>query len=224
MVIDEAPDGNEALQKVRAFQPDLVFMDIRLPGETGLVITKKIREYDSKIIIIILTSYDFPEYRQAANEYGANHFLSKHTATGSEVLELVESILSDQGGAKMTQRLQVYKCEVCGNIVEVFHEGEGELVCCKQPMKLLVENTVDAAKEKHVPMVEKTEEGIKVKVGSIAHPMEEKHYIEWIEIIADGKAYRQFLKPGDAPEATFNVDVKQVTAREFCNLHGLWKA
>jgi superoxide reductase len=123
----------------------------------------------------------------------------------------------------MTQRLQVYKCEVCGNIVEVLHEGEGELVCCKQPMKLLVENTVDAAKEKHVPVVEKTAEGIKVKVGSVAHPMEEKHYIEWIEIIADGKAYRQFLKPGDVPEATFNIAAEQVTAREYCNLHGLWK-
>ena len=123
----------------------------------------------------------------------------------------------------MTERLQVYKCEVCGNIVEVLHEGEGELVCCKQPMKLLVENTVDAAKEKHVPVVEKTAEGIKVKVGSVAHPMEEKHYIEWIEVIADGKAYRQFLKPGDTPEATFNIAAEQVTAREYCNLHGLWK-
>ena len=123
----------------------------------------------------------------------------------------------------MTERLQVYKCEVCGNIVEVLHEGEGELVCCKQPMKLLVENTVDAAKEKHVPVVEKTADGIKVKVGSVAHPMEEKHYIEWIEVIADGKAYRQFLNPGDAPEATFNIAAEQVTAREYCNLHGLWK-
>jgi superoxide reductase len=82
---------------------------------------------------------------------------------------------------------------------------------------------VDAAKEKHVPVVEKTAEGIKVKVGSVAHPMEEKHYIEWIEIIADGKAYRQFLKPGDAPAATFNIAAEQVTAREYCNLHGLWK-
>jgi len=123
----------------------------------------------------------------------------------------------------MTERLQVYKCEVCGNIVEVLHEGKGELVCCKQPMKLLVENTVDAAREKHVPVVEKTAEGIKVKVGSVAHPMEEKHYIEWIEVIADGKAYRQFLKPGDVPEATFNIAAEQVTAREYCNLHGLWK-
>lgn len=124
----------------------------------------------------------------------------------------------------MTERLQIFKCEVCGNIVEVIHEGKGELVCCKQPMKLFVENTVDAAKEKHVPVVEKTAGGVKVTVGSVAHPMEEKHYIEWIEIIADGKAYRQFLNPGDAPEATFAISAEQVTAREYCNLHGLWKA
>jgi len=124
----------------------------------------------------------------------------------------------------MTERLQVYKCEVCGNIVEVLHAGKGELVCCKQPMKLFVENTVDAAKEKHVPVVEKTADGIKVTVGSVPHPMEEKHYIEWIEIIADGKAYHQFLNPGDVPEATFNITAESVTAREHCNLHGLWKA
>jgi len=124
---------------------------------------------------------------------------------------------------EMTQRLQIYKCEICGNIVEVLHEGKGELVCCGQPMKLFVENTVDAAKEKHVPVVEKTDKGVKVTVGSIPHPMEEKHYIEWIEIIADGKAYRQFLKPGDAPEAVFDINGDKVTAREYCNLHGLWR-
>jgi superoxide reductase len=124
----------------------------------------------------------------------------------------------------MTARLQIYKCEVCGNIVEVLHEGKGELVCCGQPMKLLVENTVDAAKEKHVPAIEKTASGVTVKVGSVAHPMEEKHYIEWIEIIADGKAYRQFLKPGDAPEAVFEIKANKIEAREHCNLHGLWKA
>lgn len=123
----------------------------------------------------------------------------------------------------MTERLQVYKCEICGNIVEVLHEGQGELVCCGQPMMLLVEGAVDAAKEKHVPVVEKTAGGIKVKVGSAPHPMEEKHYIEWIEVVADGKAYRQFLKPGGAPEATFNIEAGQITAREYCNIHGLWK-
>ena len=123
----------------------------------------------------------------------------------------------------MAERLEIYKCEVCGNIVEVLHGGDGELVCCGQPMSRLVENTVDAAKEKHVPVIEKVEGGVKVKVGDVAHPMEEKHYIEWVEIIADGKAYRQFLNPGEAPEATFNVEAGQITAREYCNLHGLWK-
>lgn len=123
----------------------------------------------------------------------------------------------------MTQRLQIYKCEICGNIVEVVHAGQGELVCCGQPMKLLVENTVDASKEKHVPVIEKTGDGVKVKIGSVAHPMEEKHYIEWIELIADGSACRQFLKPGDKPEAFFKIVGKEVTAREYCNLHGLWK-
>jgi len=124
----------------------------------------------------------------------------------------------------MAEKLQVYKCELCGNIVEVLHGGKGELVCCGKPMVLMTENTVDAAKEKHVPVVEISGGTVKVKVGDVAHPMEDKHWIEWIEIIADGKAYRQFLNPGDAPEATFNVDAAQVTAREYCNLHGLWKA
>ena len=124
----------------------------------------------------------------------------------------------------MAERLQVYKCELCGNIVEVLHGGVGELVCCGQPMTLLTENTVDASKEKHVPVIEKVSGGYKVKVGAVAHPMEEKHHIEWIELIAGDKAYRQFLKVGDAPEAFFAVDAAQVSAREFCNLHGLWKA
>ena len=123
----------------------------------------------------------------------------------------------------MAERLEIYKCETCGNIVEVLHGGEGELVCCGKPMNLLVENTVDAAKEKHVPVIEKVEGGVKVKVGEVAHPMEDKHWIEWIEIIADGKAYRQFLNPGETPEAIFNVEAEQVTAREYCNIHGLWK-
>jgi superoxide reductase len=124
----------------------------------------------------------------------------------------------------MAEKLQVYKCEVCGNIVEVLHGGVGELVCCGQPMTLQTENTVDAAKEKHVPVIEKVAGGYKVKVGAVAHPMEEKHHIEWIELIAGDKAYRQFLKPGDAPEAFFAVDASPVSAREYCNLHGLWKA
>lgn len=124
----------------------------------------------------------------------------------------------------MAERLQVYKCELCGNIVEVLHGGGGELVCCGQPMVLMTENTVDAAKEKHVPVLEKGSGKVTVKVGSVAHPMEEKHYIEWIEIVADGNVYRKFLKPGDKPEATFSVDARDVIARAYCNLHGLWKS
>lgn len=124
----------------------------------------------------------------------------------------------------MAEKLEVYKCETCGNIVEVVHGGGGDLVCCGESMQLLVENTVDAAREKHVPVVAKTASGVVVKVGSAAHPMEEKHYIQWIEVIADGAVYRQFLTPGEAPEATFNIPVENVPARAYCNLHGLWKS
>jgi superoxide reductase len=123
----------------------------------------------------------------------------------------------------MAEKLEVYKCDACGNIVEVLHGGGGELVCCGEAMKLQVENTVDAAKEKHIPVIEKTPGKITVKVGSVAHPMETKHYIEWIEIIADGKIHRQYLKPGHAPVATFALDANTLTARAYCNLHGLWK-
>jgi superoxide reductase len=124
----------------------------------------------------------------------------------------------------MAERLEVYKCETCGNIVEVLDGGPGELVCCGQPMEHFVENTVDAAKEKHVPVIEKAGDSLKVKVGSVPHPMEKEHYIQWVEVIADGKAYREFLEPGGAPEAAFNVKADKITAREYCNLHGLWKA
>ncbi len=123
----------------------------------------------------------------------------------------------------MTKKLQVYKCEVCGNIVEVLHEGVGELVCCGQAMKLHEENTEDAATEKHVPVIEKIDGGYKVIVGSVPHPMEEKHYIEWIQLFADGDTFRHFLNPGDAPEAVFKVSAGSVSAREYCNVHGLWK-
>ena len=123
-----------------------------------------------------------------------------------------------------TKRLEIYKCTICGNIVEMIHEGEGELVCCGQPMKRLVENSVDAAQEKHVPVVEKADGGYNVTVGSVPHPMEEKHLIEWVELIVDGKSYRQFLSPGDAPEAFFAVEGDKVSVREHCNLHGLWKS
>ena len=124
----------------------------------------------------------------------------------------------------MAVKMGIYKCEVCGNIVEVLHDGVGDLVCCGQPMKLITENTVDAALEKHVPVIEKTADGYKVKVGSVPHPMEETHYIEWISLCADGKTYRKFLKPGDKPEAEFCIVAVEVTAHEYCNIHGLWKA
>ena len=123
----------------------------------------------------------------------------------------------------MAKKLEIYKCMVCGNIVEVLHGGDGELVCCGQPMENLAEKTADQGREKHVPVIEKISGGYKVKVGSIPHPMEEKHYIEWIEILADGVAYRKFLNPGDAPEAVFNLKANTVTAREHCNIHGLWR-
>ncbi len=124
----------------------------------------------------------------------------------------------------MAEKLQIYKCQKCGNIVEVLHGGGGDLVCCGQEMERYIENAVDAAKEKHVPVIEKTASGVKVKVGSAPHPMEEKHYIEWIEVLADGQAYRQFLNPGDAPEAEFAIQADNVTARAYCNIHGLWKS
>jgi len=124
----------------------------------------------------------------------------------------------------MAETMQVYKCLKCGNIIEVVNGGIGELVCCGEPMKLLVENTVDASREKHVPVIEKVEGGYRVKVGGVPHPMEEKHYIQWIELMADGVAFRKFLKPGQAPEAFFCIDATTVSAREYCNLHGLWKA
>ena len=123
----------------------------------------------------------------------------------------------------MAKRLDIYKCMACGNIVEVLEGGDGELVCCGEPMKHFVENTVDAAKEKHVPVIEKVDDGYKVKVGAVAHPMTDDHYIAWVELLVDGKSYTQFLAPGGQPEATFAVDGGQVTAREYCTLHGLWK-
>jgi superoxide reductase len=124
----------------------------------------------------------------------------------------------------MAQALEIYKCESCGNIVEVLHAGAGELVCCGSAMTLQTANTVEASKEKHVPVIEKGDGTITVKVGSVPHPMESAHYIEWIELIADGKVHRAKLSPGEAPEATFAVSAEQITVREFCTLHGQWAA
>ncbi|MFP4561965.1 MAG: desulfoferrodoxin [Spirochaetia bacterium] len=123
----------------------------------------------------------------------------------------------------MAKQLEVYKCELCGNIVEVVHGGDGDLVCCGEKMKLLDEQTADKTTEKHVPVIEKTDTGYKVTVGTTLHPMTDEHYIEWIELVADGRAYRRFLKPGDEPSAEFCVAASSVYAREYCNIHSLWK-
>jgi superoxide reductase len=124
----------------------------------------------------------------------------------------------------MPQKLEVYKCNLCGNIVEVVTGGAGALVCCGQDMILMEENTVDAAQEKHVPVATRVNGGWEVAVGSLAHPMEEKHWIEWIELNADGASYKEFLDPGQEPRAYFQVDASEVDVRAYCNLHGLWKA
>ncbi|MBT4482310.1 MAG: desulfoferrodoxin [Candidatus Latescibacteria bacterium] len=124
----------------------------------------------------------------------------------------------------MAVKMGLYKCEICGNIVEVLHNEAGVLVCCGKPMILLKENSTDAAQEKHVPVIEKTGDGYRVTVGSVPHPMLDEHYIEWIALCADGVTHRKFLKPGDEPVAEFCVSAEKVTAHEYCNLHGLWIA
>ena len=119
---------------------------------------------------------------------------------------------------------KIFRCRICGNIVSLLHAGAGVLTCCGEEMILVAENSTDAVQEKHVPVIEKTETGYKIKIGEVPHPMEEKHFIEWIELLVGNKAYRQFLKPGDAPVAFFEgVHGDTVAAREYCNLHGLWK-
>lgn len=118
----------------------------------------------------------------------------------------------------------VLRCAMCGNIVEYTHVGGGELICCGKPMEKLEENTVDAAVEKHVPVIEKIEGGYKIKVGEVEHPMVEKHFIEWIELIADNEIHRVYLAPEQKPEAVFYTTATKVFAREYCNLHGLWRS
>jgi len=123
----------------------------------------------------------------------------------------------------MTERNQVWKCEVCGNIVEVIHTGPGELVCCGQPMVLLEAKYTEAGGyEKHLPVVEKSGDTYTVKVGSVEHPMLEKHWIEWIALDTDEGVLRKFLNPGDKPAAVFTTKDKVKQARELCNLHGHW--
>jgi len=124
----------------------------------------------------------------------------------------------------MTNIREIYRCEICGNIVEVVHASGGTLVCCGQSMTLVKENTVDASKEKHIPVVEKVEDGILVKVGSVEHPMTPEHYIEWIEVHTANKIYRKYLKPGEKPQAMFKVEEEIKFVREYCNVHGLWRA
>lgn len=124
----------------------------------------------------------------------------------------------------MTEKNQIYKCNICGNMVEIVHSGAGELVCHSQALALQQENTVEADQEKHIPVIGKNDDGFLVSVGSIDHPMVDEHYIEWIEIILDGFVYRQDLKPGDKPEAQFYFKGQNISARAYCNLHGLWKS
>lgn len=123
----------------------------------------------------------------------------------------------------MTELKQVYKCNVCGNMAEMVHAGAGEMVCCGQPMELQQAKSVDEGTEKHKPVIEKTDAGIIVKVGSVAHPMETEHYIEWIELITEHRVYRKHLEPGQEPVAEFCVDAQNLSARAYCNVHGLWK-
>jgi superoxide reductase len=123
----------------------------------------------------------------------------------------------------MTNKKEIYKCEICGNIVEVLHEGAGTLVCCGQPMKLLKENSIDASLEKHVPVLKKVEEGVEISVGSIEHPMTEEHYIDWIEIQTSQGCFRKQHNTGDKPQALFETNEEIIQIRAYCNLHGLWK-
>lgn len=132
----------------------------------------------------------------------------------------------------MTEKNQIYKCNICGNIAEVLHMGVGELICCGQPMELLEEKDTDEGLEKHVPVIEELpanicqgKDGFRIKIGKVEHPMEENHYIEWIEIIpADNKRGKKFLEPNDKPEAEFFTRKKITGARAYCNIHGLWKS
>ncbi len=122
----------------------------------------------------------------------------------------------------MTEKFQIYKCEVCGNIVEVLHESSGKLACCGQPMKLQKENSKGKYAKKHAPVIERNKEGVSIKIGAVEHPMEKDHYIEWIEIFTNKGRSKKFLKPGDKPELMFPVKAKKIKARMYCNVHGLW--
>lgn len=122
------------------------------------------------------------------------------------------------------KRNEIYKCDICGNIVELLIVGGGELVCCGQPMALLDEKTRDQGNEKHVPLIERGQGFVKVRVGDVPHPMEQSHYIQFIELEADGTIMKKYLSPDQEPLAVFETDAKNISAREYCNIHGLWKS
>jgi len=125
----------------------------------------------------------------------------------------------------MTELNQIYKCNICGNIVEVIHTGAGDLVCCGKSMELQIEKKKkEEGEEKHIPVIEQDGENAIIKIGSVEHPMEEEHYIELIEVIAGEKVLRKFLKPGEEPKATFKINSEEIKARAYCNVHGLWSA
>ncbi len=123
----------------------------------------------------------------------------------------------------MTELNQIYRCNICGNIVEITHSGGGELVCCGVPMELKIEADEEEGMEKHKPVLEKTDSGVIVRVGETSHPMESEHYIEWIEVITEHRIYRKFLNPGDEPVAEFSLEAEHISVRAYCNIHGLWK-
>ncbi len=142
-----------------------------------------------------------------------------------KLLKIIKIKNKKESSENMAKLREIYKCEICGNIVEVIHEGDGSLVCCNEEMKLLEEKTDDSVNEKHVPYIKKTDKGVLVRIGQNQdHPMNEEHYIEWIQLIEDDISYRKFLKPGDKPEAEFDITAGKIDAREFCNVHGLWKS
>lgn len=123
----------------------------------------------------------------------------------------------------MTNKNQIYKCDICGNVVEVTTSGKGTLVCCNQNMTLLESKSKEEGVEKHLPSILKTDTGIRVQIGDVEHPMIENHYIEWIECIVDGNTYRKYLNPGDQPVVEFNISGDNISVRAYCNIHGLWE-
>ena len=123
----------------------------------------------------------------------------------------------------MTELNQIYKCNICGNIVEMVHNGAGELVCCGAPMEHLHAKTEDEGVEKHKPVIERTDIGVIVRIGEVPHPMVSEHYIEWIEVTTEHRVYRKYLEPGSEPQAEFCLEAEHITARAYCNVHGLWK-